>query len=71
MIIKIIILSRVRPSACPDSTMPICFLDVSHLFCLWDYIRRRSSKFVIHPFLYVSSLTFPVAMDICCHVTNL
>jgi len=39
IIITTIILSRVRPLACPFLTFPISFSDVPGLSCLWDYVR--------------------------------
>jgi hypothetical protein len=43
-----IFLSWVRPLACSNFIMVISFLDVTHLFYLCHYTRRRSSEFVIH-----------------------
>jgi len=40
---------RVGLLACSYFTMAITFLHVPHLFCLWDYVRMRSSDFVVHP----------------------
>ena len=51
IIIIIIIVSRVRALGCSNFTMPISFLDIPHLFYLWDYIHLRSLEFVIHPLL--------------------
>jgi len=47
----IIFLSRVRSLACSDFTVAIYFLNVPHLFYVWDYNRRRSSELMIDPFL--------------------